>query len=481
MTKFKANKKDTNVKQNKGTLDQKHSEKMAQFEKMERNLPQKKDKLAKLKRELDDLINMNPNKYSTDDIRRKAYLMDTIDKLNTEIDSIENRTEAMNYISNVFPILVNYYDNGDMGDDEIEEDYHKDNNEGSRKNILSYFMKEAANNKKNNYTDDTSDKNITKNISDKTITKNTNDNTIIKNANDNTIIKNTNDKASTKNTNDKTNAKNTDDILTNKIDELDEKHFEPIPKINKAEKIKQKMNRAKLYENYLDIIDVDYRRSTRKKTDKCSIEGCGGEKILSSDGCMVCKKCAYCEPTLIATDKPNYKEPTQDSGTYAYKRINHLTEILSQLQAKESTDIPPYVFESIIRELKKRKIDKNDLDIFRLRRILKKLEFRKYYEHVPHILQIINGKEPPNFTRRDEIRIKKMFKDIQKPFAIYCPKNRKNFLNYSYVLHKFCELLGLDEYINYFPLLKNNAKLVQHDKIWKKICEYVKWEFTKSI
>ncbi len=74
-----------------------------------------------------------------------------------------------------------------------------------------------------------------------------------------------------------------------------------------------------------------------------------------------------------------------------------------------------------------------------------------------------------------------MFKDIQKPFSIYCPKNRKNFLNYSYVLHKFCELLGLDNYINYFPLLKNNNKLLQHDKIWKNICSYMKWEFYKSI
>nr|URM62258.1 A2L transcription factor [Mimivirus sp.] len=192
-------------------------------------------------------------------------------------------------------------------------------------------------------------------------------------------------------------------------------------------------------------------------------------------------KCGLSEPILLTTDKPNYKEPTQDSGTYAYKRINHLTEILSQLQAKESTDIPPKVFESIKRELKKRKINKNDLDIFRLRRILKKLNYRKYYEHVPHILQIINGKEPPNFSREHEMKIKQMFRQVQKPFAIYCPKNRKNFLNYSYVLHKFCELLDLDEYISYFPLLKNNAKLLQHDKIWKNICEYMRWEFYKSI
>ena len=243
-----------------------------------------------------------------------------------------------------------------------------------------------------------------------------------------------------------------------------------------------KLSRAKLYDNYLSINDVTHKKTTQLKHVVCSKPECQGEMILDQNvGYMVCKKCGLAEKILLPTDKPSYKEPTQDTGTYAYKRINHLTEILSQLQAKESTDIPQKVFESIKRELKKRKINKNDLDIFKLRRILKILNYRKYYEHVPHILQILNGKEPPNFSRNDEMKIKKMFKDIQKPFALFCPKNRKNFLNYSYVLHKFCELLELDDYTNYFPLLKNNTKLLQHDKIWKNICSYMKWEFFRSL
>ena len=43
-----------------------------------------------------------------------------------------------------------------------------------------------------------------------------------------------------------------------------------------------------------------------------------------------------------------------------------------------------------------------------------------------------------------------MFKDIQKPFDDNCPTERKNFLSYSYVLYKPCELLGEDEYLNTF-------------------------------
>lgn len=423
----KARTKKNNAKKNKkGTLDQKHTEKITKFNKMNKSLPIKKNKLTRLESELEELMNTNPNKYTREDIHRKAYLMDSIEKLKGEINSIENCTESLNYIVNTLPILVNYYDNDELIDDDMETEMMTDASQSGKKTILTYFMKEEneINNKK---------------------------------------INNKNSKAK------KTGS-------TNSVSKN-----EPNKKEDDKNLIVKRSSRSKLYSEYLNVTDVNHRIKTSWNT-QCPRPDCNGEKILSqNDSYMVCKKCGLSEVILLPTDKPNYKEPTQDSGTYAYKRINHLTEILSQLQAKESTDIPQKVFENIQRELKKRKIDKNELDIFKLRRILKILNYRKYYEHVPHILQIINGKEPPNFSRDDEMRIKKMFKDIQKPFALYCPKNRKNFLNYSYVLHKFCELLGLDKYINYFPLLKNNNKLLQHDKIWKNICDYMCWESIKSI
>ena len=74
-----------------------------------------------------------------------------------------------------------------------------------------------------------------------------------------------------------------------------------------------------------------------------------------------------------------------------------------------------------------------------------------------------------------------MFKDIQKPFDDNCPTERKNFLSYSYVLYKFCELLGEDEYLQYFPLLKSKEKLYQQDVIWKKICCDLQWEFIPTV
>ena len=80
-----------------------------------------------------------------------------------------------------------------------------------------------------------------------------------------------------------------------------------------------------------------------------------------------------------------------------------------------------------------------------------------------------------------EEKLRLMFKEIQAPFLEVCPKSRKNFLNYSYVLHKFVELLSLDEYKVYFPLLKDREKLIEQDETWKKMCIELNWEFIATV
>ncbi len=74
-----------------------------------------------------------------------------------------------------------------------------------------------------------------------------------------------------------------------------------------------------------------------------------------------------------------------------------------------------------------------------------------------------------------------MFSEIQEPFEKHCPTTRKNFLSYSYVLYKFCELLGEDSLKQHFPLLKSAEKLYAQDSIWKNICKELGWEFIRSI
>ena len=217
------------------------------------------------------------------------------------------------------------------------------------------------------------------------------------------------------------------------------------------------------------------------KIFKCS--QCNHEMTLyPSDGLQICSKCGNQEYVLIESDKPSFKDPPLEVCYFSYKRINHFNEWLAQFQAKESTEIPEEVYDKIIAEIKKERIKNLEkLDTKKIRQYLKKNKLNKFYDHAAHILYQINGISPPSMSKELEEKLRLMFKEIQGPFMEVCPKWRKNFLNYSYVLHKFVELLSLDEYKVYFPLLKDREKLHQTDMIWKKICEKLGWHFIKSI
>jgi hypothetical protein len=220
---------------------------------------------------------------------------------------------------------------------------------------------------------------------------------------------------------------------------------------------------------------------TQQMTEHCLSCNVAREEI-PSEGILVCPKCGSEEYALVVSDFPSFRDPPKERNNYAYKKINHLNEILNQFQAKESTIIPEDVMNEVILELKKRRITNvADLSEEDIRQILKKLGRSKYYEHRTHILSRLNGNPPPTITPEIEEKIRAMFQEIQAPFLLYCPDDRTNFLSYSYILYKFFELLELDEYKVYFPLLKSRDRLIAHDQIWQKICAYLSWEFISSV
>lgn len=241
-------------------------------------------------------------------------------------------------------------------------------------------------------------------------------------------------------------------------------------------------SRVKILNKYLNITDnIFLKEDIVIDEDIC--KKCGIDKFIKlGEASSICKQCGEIEFILIDSDKPSYKDPPKEISYFAYKRINHFNEWLAQFQAKETTDIPNKVFDLVLLEIKKERIDNMvNLKPLKLRNILKKLKLNKYYEHVPHIINKLNGIPAPVMSREMEEKLRNMFKEIQNPFIKYCPKERKNFLSYSYVLHKFCQLLNLDVFLVCFPLLKSREKLHQQDKIWMKICNDLNWEFIKSL
>jgi len=215
-------------------------------------------------------------------------------------------------------------------------------------------------------------------------------------------------------------------------------------------------------------------------TDKCSYCNRGELIPVDEDGVLVCNICSKYVNFLIENEKPSYKEPPKEVCFYAYKRINHFREILAQFQAKETTQIPDKVIEDIKYQIKKERIDKEQINNAKAKEILKKLGYNKYYEHIPFIKDII-GIKPPVMNPELEETLCNLFMDIQRPYAKFCPDDRVNFLNYYYTVYKLCELLDQRQFLPFFPMLKDREKRIEQDNIWKKICDELNWEFIPTI
>uniref|UniRef100_A0A6C0F140 Viral late gene transcription factor 3 zinc ribbon domain-containing protein n=1 Tax=viral metagenome TaxID=1070528 RepID=A0A6C0F140_9ZZZZ len=243
-------------------------------------------------------------------------------------------------------------------------------------------------------------------------------------------------------------------------------------------------NKDIIYEKFMKLIDRNYVNVNNDEIDifdscsKCSIE----MLLNNNTGQLICPTCGMMENIIVDSDKPSFKDPPKEMTSFCYKRINHLNEFLAQFQAKETTDIPEDVYNEIIMEIKKERI--NNMVLItpeKMRILLKKIKKNDYYEHIPYIINQLNGLPAPVIAPEIEEIIRGMFKAIQIPFEKYCPQKRKNFLSYNYVMYKFFELLELDEYLNCFQLLKSRTKLHQQDEIWKNICKDLNWEFIKSL
>ena len=408
------------------TIDAKHSEMINHFKNLQDSIPILKDQLKKLIIEYNTKDNNKKNDIEY--ILYKDNLKEKINEIKNKINNILSNNEMNNYYLDVGTLLHSYYEN-------IENSKNIENSsENFEENLLNYdeiINEESDNDEKDN--------------------------------------------------------KSVINFFNNRENDLDNEPKNNIVytsmKISDFVKEESTFKKKNILDEYLQKIDPNYITKIKIDINIFKCRNCNFEMTLyPSDGIQICENCGIQENILIESEKPSFKDPPMEVCYFSYKRINHYNEWLAQFQAKESTEIPNEVYDKIYAEIKKERIQNLEkLDTKKIRQYLKKNKLNKYYDHAAHILYQINGVQPPCMSKELEEKLRLMFKEIQGPFMEVCPKSRKNFLNYSYVLHKFIELLGLDEYKIYFPLLKDREKLHQTDMIWKKICEKLGWHFIKSI
>jgi hypothetical protein len=210
----------------------------------------------------------------------------------------------------------------------------------------------------------------------------------------------------------------------------------------------------------------------------------GAPALLVDREYLVCPYCARCYPTTnLSFENLSFEQQISEIVPVAcYRRSNHFSEWLSKLQAREVTQIPDNVMIGVKLELKKQRLSETaKISQAKIKEILKKLKLSKFYEHVPSIHSNITHTSAPKFPQALEERLKQLFDEIQEPFERFKGAKRSNMLSYGFLLYKFCELLGEDEYLPYLPLLKSTTKLWDCDQVWKKICTDRQWEFVPTV
>ena len=425
---FKAkNKSKLNIN-TKQTIDARHQDIIDEFKNKSNSIPELESQIDDLNHKIQDLkLESSKNLIIDLELEKKIWNLEEDRKtVQNEINNLNKNIDENKYMLKTSKILSEYYkvQENEKNNKNKQTEYYVANNSGKRKTVMDWFS---------SHKDSIETINESKNSSE-------------------------------------TNRDNKSELIDN------------IEDTNKQENTQK--SKSKLYNEYMRSIDKNYIieiDDEDRDVNLCS--KCHTEMLLNQNaGILICPSCGIVENIIINSDKPSYKDPPKEQTSFCYKRINHLNEFLAQFQAKETTEIPDEIYNEILVEIKKERIENMaEITPDKMRLILRKIKRNDYYEHIPYIINQLNGLPAPVIAPEIEEIIRNMFKSIQIPFVKYCPNNRKNFLSYNYVVYKFFELLELDEYLNCFQLLKSRTKLHQQDVIWKNICKELNWQFIPSL
>ena len=417
----------------KTTLDIDYTKQAKQFTSDYKQLPVKKKKLKQLTAKL-ELYNEKPMlEMETEEIDNFYQLKNEISELEKEINKTENLSEMTDFYLKTGELLINYYDN-------LNQD-SSDKKKGRPSKVKKSTLPEAE-----------------------------------PIANMLSFFK----------SGDTTKTQTPIAPIVASTDQSSQpKPDTQLKTIQSLIKTNSTFQRADIYEQYRACTDPHHIAAVEYNGQDDFCSDCGEfRELMTCEALLVCPKCGDEVQAVMESDKPSYKDPPHENMYFAYKRINHFKEQLSHFQAKETTKIPQEVYDVILVEFKKeKKTNLASLTIAKVRRYLQKythLGYNKYYENVNQIICHLNGMQPLSMPPDVEEQLCNMFQKIQEPFEKHCPPDRTNFLSYSYVIHKFCQLLGYYEYLPYFNLLKSKEKLHQQDKIWKKICVDLGWKYFSS-
>lgn len=258
------------------------------------------------------------------------------------------------------------------------------------------------------------------------------------------------------------------------------KNYKILEEYENELKIGDSLKIKNLTKNFCDLNEIPYKDSESKQelieyNNTCP--NCNSNDLGDTDESCICYDCGFVLTSII-TQEPTFNNTSNYSSIIVskiqYKRENYFDELLKKIQGKKTSDLPTELIDNVKNELFILNIvESKDVKYEIIKKILKKLNYSKYYNYIPTIINIIIKQPSLNIPAPVEKILKHMFSVIQEPWSILKDPGRSSFTHYPYVLYKFFQILELDEYLKYISLIKDDKKLNNIEILWEKIMDYI--------
>ena len=216
-----------------------------------------------------------------------------------------------------------------------------------------------------------------------------------------------------------------------------------------------------------------------KKSDHYFCIECKLRKVVDYErSTLVCTKCGVFEYYPVHVQSYNHMM-RYSRRKCVYKRYDNFKTILDQFFYGGNKIVPDDVMEMIRDEICNRdNILYNytiPLTIPILECILKRNKMMKYKNSIYFIYFKLKSQPLPYITITEKDMMLNMFNVVSNIYDKYKPKDRKSFLNYSFVLKKLLIMLGKVEYAKYIPKLKTHSKQKELERLWRLITKDPEW------
>ena len=220
--------------------------------------------------------------------------------------------------------------------------------------------------------------------------------------------------------------------------------------------------------------------------ETCAVCGIGKLALDTESDVLVCEHCRSEQASTHANDRSAGYGSVQTFhfSTCRYRRTAHFTVHLDRFSGcVGSSKITNKVVFKIMQGLAAKGVV--EVDVGKVEEVLKQLGLNKLVNHKVVITAIITGIRPPSFSPEERHQLIDMFIETDGAFLHLKRtgqlEDRLNALNYTCMIFKFCQLLAWGhKYLTYFRLLRGPDKLAKQDRLWKKICQHLGFQYIKS-